>query len=607
MEDVRETGPVGLKGLNTQTQKEVEPIDLGSTFNWGIARVSDSYGIGIDIPIYSDTGDLGKSRFDKLGGLTAEDISDVQNMRAEAQSSIGKWINGIAKGGVLAGTTFLDGTVGLIYGLGDVLTNITNEEETGWETFSRLWDNEFSNGLRQINEMSENWLPNYKTKEERDRAWYQNLGTANFWADTFLKNMGFTVGAFASGNVFTKVLTKANLLKTGLGAATAGSVYGAINEARVEANHNSNDFYKTEQSKIQDSYKVEYDTIWNDGFLNLEQKYQLTEQLNTKYKALQEDLDLRKSKMGLGTLIGNTVFLSLNDFFTMGRLYAQGFNRAKREGKKLAATADDLFASDQSIGKHVTKQGNTWIADNVSKASAIGKGVTKGLLEGHEEMAQRFMAGTSGEVYDTDSPDAYFNASLDSNAKVETETFLNAAIKGFKDSYGNSDAYEEFAVGFLTGALGIPTFGRVNNSDASTILGRGKPVGLTGGILGELSNNAADAAAEEIIIKARQRADLMVEEHQITKEAKEAALAIMQQAKDESNAIISASKAKAMEIMDKSERWSNDMRKNASAYVENVIKDTDETLTRSVNDIRTLRQSLRDALSASGESRPELD
>jgi hypothetical protein len=42
-------------------------------------------------------------------------------------------------------------------------------------------------------------------------------------------------------------------------------------------------------------------------------------------------------------------------------------------------------------------------------------------------------------------------------------------------------------------------------------------------------------------------------------------------------------------------------------YVENVIKDTDETLTRSVNDIRTLRQSLRDALSASGESRPELD
>ncbi|MBE6749344.1 MAG: hypothetical protein J6V78_04245 [Clostridia bacterium] len=119
--------------------------------------------------------------------------------------------------------------------------------------------------------------------------------------------------------------------------------------------------------------------------------------------------------------------------------------------------------------------------------------------------------------------------------------------------------------------------------------------------------NAADAAAEEVIIKARQRADLMVEEHQITKEAKEAALAIMQQAKDESNALLNASKAKAMDIMDKAERWSNDMRKNASAYVENVIKDTDETLTRSVNDIRTLRQSLHDALNAGNEPRPDFD
>ena len=119
--------------------------------------------------------------------------------------------------------------------------------------------------------------------------------------------------------------------------------------------------------------------------------------------------------------------------------------------------------------------------------------------------------------------------------------------------------------------------------------------------------NAAEANAEEIIIKARQRADLMVEEHQITKEAKEAALAIMQQAKDESNMLLEASKAKANEIMTKAERWSGDMRKNASAYVEGVIKDTDDTLTRSVNDIRTLRQSLHDALNAGVEPRPDFD
>jgi ASC-1-like (ASCH) protein len=487
MEDIRETGPVGLKGINTKQQETLESIDL-KALGVSLAGRTPSYAnIGVDIPIYSSTGDLGTSRFDKEGGLTAEDISDVENMRAEIQSTLGKWVNGISKGGVLAGTTFLDGTLGLLWGASEMIASAIKGDDSSWETFSKLWDNEFSNGMAKINEWSEKALPNYRTKEERDRNWYQNLGTANFWADTFLKNMGFTVGAFASGTTFTKMMKGAGLIKTGLGAAAAGSIYGAINEARVEANHSSTDFYKKEQANIEQSYKAEFDDIWNNGYLDTEQKNQLTEELNNKYQAIQEDLDIRKSKMGLGTFIGNAVFLSINDFFTMGRMYAKGFQNAKRSGKSIKATADDLYASDQSISKYVTRQGDKWIADNISKGKAIGKGVTKGLLEGNEEMAQRFMAGTSAEWFNTDSPDAYINASLDSDAIIETDEFLDAAIKGWRDSYGNLDAYEEFAVGFLTGALGIPTFGRVQNSDASTILGRGKPVGISGGILGELA------------------------------------------------------------------------------------------------------------------------
>lgn len=497
MEDIRKTGPVGLKGINMQTGEEVDVTDFTPALKLG--RTPNSDGIGLDLSFQSSVGNLGSSKYDE-SILTMEQVKDAENMRALNQSGLSKWINGITKGGVLAGTTFLDGTLGLVYGLGDMLLNINNKEESGWETFSRLWDNEFSNSMQAINQWSEHVLPNYRTKEERDRAWYQNLGTANFWADTFLKNMGFTVGAFASGSSFTKIMKGANLIKTGLGAATAGSVYGAINEARIEANHNSNDFYKAEQKKIEDSYKEEYEAIWNNGFNDIERKNELTAELNTKYQAIQEDLDVRKSKMGLGTFIGNSVFLSLNDFFTMGRLYAKGFQNARRTGKGIAATADDLFASDQSISKYVTRQGDSWVANNISKAGAVGKGITKGLLEGNEEMAQRFISGTSGEMYDTDSPDAYFNASLNSDAIVQTDDFLKAAITGFKDSYGNGDAYEEFAVGFLTGALGIPTFGRVNNSDASTVLGRGKPIGLTGGILGELSMaNSANKEMNEAV------------------------------------------------------------------------------------------------------------
>lgn len=483
MEDVRKTGPVGLKGLNRQ-QDEIEVLDYTPKYYSG--RLPDSYLVGQEFSMYSSTGDAGKSRFDS-SSLSFEEVADMEHARASKQTALGKWVNGITKGGVLAGTTFLDGTLGLFFGGIDAFVNIWNKEESGWETFSRLWDNEFSNGMAMINEWSEQALPNYKTKEERDRDWYKNLGTANFWADTFLKNMGFTVGAFASGSSFTKLMEGAGLVKTGLGAAAAGSIFGAVNEARVEANHNSTDFYKKEQANIEKAYKTELDEIWDDGYLNIEQKNQRTEKLNEKYQILQDDLNVRKSKMGLGTFIGNTVFLSINDFFTMGRLYAASLSKAKGTRKGIMATADDLFASDQSISKYVTRKGGEWAAENISTASAIGRGFTKGLLEGNEEMAQRFMAGTSAERFNTDSPDAYINASLDSDAIVETDKFLDAVIKGWKDSYGNGDAYEEFAVGFLTGALGIPTFGRVQNSNANTVLGRGKMVGISGGIFGELS------------------------------------------------------------------------------------------------------------------------
>ena len=108
--------------------------------------------------------------------------------------------------------------------------------------------------------------------------------------------------------------------------------------------------------------------------------------------------------------------------------------------------------------------------------------------------------------------------------------------------------------------------------------------------------NDAEAQAEEIIHKARQRADIMIEEHQITKEAKGAADGILQQARDDAAAIRSEAKTHAREITDKAERWSEDIRRNASSYVETIIRDTDETLTKSVNDIRKLRQSIRDAL-----------
>jgi hypothetical protein len=44
--------------------------------------------------------------------------------------------------------------------------NIGNKNESGWETFSRIWDNDFNDGVEEINQYMEKVLPNYKTLEE---------------------------------------------------------------------------------------------------------------------------------------------------------------------------------------------------------------------------------------------------------------------------------------------------------------------------------------------------------------------------------------------------------------------------------------------------------
>lgn len=109
----------------------------------------------------------------------------------------------------------------------------------------------------------------------------------------------------------------------------------------------------------------------------------------------------------------------------------------------------------------------------------------------------------------------------------------------------------------------------------------------------------AQAEAEDIIDKARQRADIMIEEHQITKEAKNAAEDILGRARAEADAAVSSAKAKAEAMTLKAKKWSDEICSSASSYVENIIKETDETLTKNVNDIRRLRQSVKDALAKS--------
>lgn len=501
---IQETGALNYKQLQDINAETGAGSD--GKIHWGALaamqnrqREAQSSDIDIKSPILQSSeqtgsGDYyGRSMFDPdvAVGQTIADQGDytLSDMRAENEPWYAKLGAGLGKGLVLAGTTFLDGTVGLLAGLETGMANVAMGQGVGG-FFSGLFNNEISNGLNEVNRQIENLLPNYRTQEEQNRPWYQNLGTVNFWADSFLKNLGFTVGAFYSGAWFTKALKGLNAIRNGLGAALAGSIYSAVNEGRIEANNTQHDLLQLHTEQLRDAYNKRYDEIVNDNTMSDIDKQNAITALDQSYDSEEAKNIQRANEAGLIDLAGNTVLLSLDNFNTYGRLFARGFKNAEKTATNSLRTA--ATHADEKLSSRITRNAETgkYEFEKYGLKDTLKGGLKTAALEGNEEMAQQFLSNFSGNVRSYDSPDAYYTALTDPNAEQKTMDTTKALTQAFVDSYGDGQQWEQFAVGALTGLLGMPTFGRVNNSDSNTYLGKGKVIGLSGGIFGGARQNA---------------------------------------------------------------------------------------------------------------------
>jgi hypothetical protein len=157
---------------------------------------------------------------------------DNEDSYAQGQSFGERMVNGIGKGLLLTGTTLLQSTVGLVNGAFQAIND---------GKFSSFYNNPSNNFLDSLTKGSEDYLPNFYTKQERDAKWYspEYWATGNFVWDGVVKNLGFAAGAALSGGVFTNVLRAipltARLFAVGKGtqAATAtaeGVVAGTTNK-----------------------------------------------------------------------------------------------------------------------------------------------------------------------------------------------------------------------------------------------------------------------------------------------------------------------------------------------------------------------------------------
>ena len=150
---------------------------------------------------------------------------DNEDAAAQGQSFGAKMVNGVSKGLLLTGTTFLQSTVGLVNGTYQAISD---------GKFSSFYDNEFNRSLDEINKYAEDALPNYYTAEERDASWYspKYWATGNFLWDGVIKNLGFAAGAALSGGVYTSTLKSlpyaSRLFSVGKGAETLAATEAGI-------------------------------------------------------------------------------------------------------------------------------------------------------------------------------------------------------------------------------------------------------------------------------------------------------------------------------------------------------------------------------------------
>lgn len=445
----------------------------------------------VQSPLYNTNTKLGESMFDE-DVYSSEQFQNASDVRAENQPWYSQLGAGIAKGAILAGTTFLDGTMGLLYG---------GAKAIGDGDVSKLWDNDFSKAMQSINDWSERELPNYYTSQEQDASIWDKLFTANFWGDSFIKNLGFTVGAFYSGgleagairglgrlamtgakNLGATISTIKNIAQTSQATASIlGSFTSAVNEGRIEALNNSREYYKAVSSDLLNQHNERLKSI-QDNYYGTEMYNNLVAQENDNYNKAMTKLSEDRVHMGNVDLALNIPILTISNLIQFGKMYGRGFKTARRA---------------QQIEENIGGRGITGTlgkyAPKTTKSEIYTAALKNPISEGMEEVNQQLASNISADYYKTDVNN-YYKTLTDPNNRQEANSWLKASMQAFTETMGDQSTWEQFLVGAITGAMGMPRFRSFTKEGKFQ-----SPITIEGGIVGEYRDVTQRIAREQAI------------------------------------------------------------------------------------------------------------
>lgn len=499
--DIRKTGPQTYRELQEENEKNyISDTDFLNYIGelqkkYQPTSQYDPYANApqdLKSPLFNTNTPWGESFFDdKVTDETG--FSQLGDLRAENQPWYSKVGNGVVKGAILAGTTFANGTAGLVVGATSAIVE---------KDFSAFWDNPFSRAMQSINEWSEEFAPNYYTEAEQTTPWYENIFTANFLGDKFIKNLGFTVGAMYSGKVFNvaigskigqlaDLVTKSAKVPSMVSSVT-GAAISALNEGSIEALNNSNDWVKLQTQQAQDNYDdaltllgQEYNRNKGQGFVTIDgQIYDpayldymnKAEEAKKTYEETLAKINEDKAKMGNADLLMNIPLLMASNMLQFAKFYSRGF-KTSRMTNNIVRNADNTYSTTMSMKK------------------GVAKGIANGLYEGVEEMGQFAASTVAGNYYATDVNN-FYKAKIDPNAEQETLSWIKSFASGINETLNNGSAWEEGFIGALTGFLGVPGFRSARGANGKFR----SPITIEGGLFGEVRDYREELQKENDIV-----------------------------------------------------------------------------------------------------------
>ena len=404
---------------------------------------------------------------DKPGGSVMRTLSEVSSNRydnfvpgnynnedayAQNQGFGEKMVNGVGKGLVLTGTTFLQGTVGLVNGL------------VQWGAdgrFASFYDNEFNRNLDEVVKQAEDVMPNFYTDVEKNAKWYSPdyFMTGNFLWDGVVKNMGFAAGAYFTGGVYSAGLRGLAALPGAsrlLSMGRAAEAVAASEEALIGLDKGTEAYGKIKA--LSDSYLRTYNVLdkghravvaglSTSGEAGFEAYQNLNDFRNKRIEQYRNEhngqdpqgADLEKIN-AIADSIGNTSFAA-NVALLSATNYIQF---PKVLGSSYKAEKGILNNVTREIGDVTTDAAGKYIAEvPKSKALALAKRVGPYLFapsEAFEESAQyAIQMGTQD----------YYNKKYDSKAT----DWMSSIGAGLQAGFASDEGAKNALIGGLSGAI----------------------------------------------------------------------------------------------------------------------------------------------------------